>query len=174
VSDTSFLITPAHRDRYRLNPEDLVRIDAGHRAAGQKPSRAAACHQAIYERHPSVTAICFAHPVHATAFSITGVEFASRTIPESYIVLRDVQRIPFGQPYDNVAAVAEAVSIRQPAAILENDGVLILGKSILDAFDRLEVLEATAEALIFSRRIGAATPMSDPVIDELKAHFLSE
>jgi L-fuculose-phosphate aldolase len=168
------LITPAHRDRYRLNPEDLVRIDDGHRACGLQPSRAAACHQAIYGRHPSVHAICFAHPVHATAFSITGVEFASRTIPESYVVLRDVQRIPFGQPYDDVVAVAEAVSIRQPTAILENDGVLILGKSILDAFDRLEVLEATAEALIFSHRIGVATPMSDAVIEELREHFLPE
>jgi L-fuculose-phosphate aldolase len=174
LSETSFLITPAHRDRYRLSPDDLVRIDSGHRRSGQKASRAAPCHMAIYDRHPAVQAICLAHPVHATAFSITGVEFASRTIPESYIVLRDVQRIPFGQPYDDVSAVASAVSIRQPAAILENDGVLILGTNILDAFDRLEVLEATAEALIFSRRIGAATPMSNAVIDELRAHFLPE
>ena len=112
--------------------------------------------------------------MHATAFSITGTAFASRTIPESYIVLRDVQRIPFGQPYDDVNAVASAVSPRQPTAILENDGVLILGTSILDAFDRLEVLEATAEALIFSKRIGEAQPMSGAVIDELRAHFLPE
>ncbi len=174
LSPESFLITPAHHDRYRLHPEDLVRIEAGCRQTGKEPSRATPCHQAIYDRHPGVAAIGFAHPVHATAFSITGVEFASRTIPESYIVLRDVQRIPFGQPYVDVARVAEAISPRQPAAILENDGVLIVGTSILDAFDRLEVLEATAEALIFSRRIGTATPMSNAVIDELKAHFLPE
>jgi len=174
LSDSSFLITPAHRDRYRLSPEELVRIDSGRRVTGQTPSRATVCHEAIYRQHPTLKAICFAHPVHATAFSITGVQFASRTIPESYIVLRDVQRIPFGQPYDDVGAVASAVSPRQPAAILENDGVLIVGTSILDAFDRLEVLEATAEALIFSGRIGAAAPMSDAVIDELRAHFLPE
>ncbi|QDT55859.1 L-fuculose phosphate aldolase [Caulifigura coniformis] len=174
LGESSFLITPAHRDRYRLSPEDLVRIDSGRRATGQTPSRATACHEAIYRKHPTVKAICFAHPIHATAFSVTGVPFASRTIPESYIVLRDVQRIPFGQPYDDVDAVASAVSPRQPSAILENDGVLIVGTSILDAFDRLEVLEATAEALIFSGRIGAAAPMSDSVIDELRAHFLPE
>ena len=174
LSPSSFLITPAHRDRYRLAPEDLVRMESGRRHTGQTPSRATPCHQAIYDKHPEVQAICFAHPVHATAFSITGAEFASRTIPESYIVLRDVQRIPFGQPYNDVAAVASAVSARRPTAILENDGALIVGTGILDAFDRLEVLEATAEALIFSRRIGAAAPMSDAVIDELKAHFLPD
>lgn len=174
VRPTSFLITPAHRDRYRLGPDDLVLVSKGRRENGKQPSRAAACHQAIFDRHPEAQAVCFAHPIHATAFSITGSEFASRTIPESYIVLRDVSRIPFGHPYDDVAAVAKAVSLRAPAAILENDGVLIVGSSILDAFDRLEVLEATAEALIFSRRLGAATPMSDAVIDELKAHFLPD
>jgi hypothetical protein len=34
-------------------------------------------------------------------------------------------------------------------ALLENDGVLMQGTSVLDAFDRLEVLEATAEMGLF-------------------------
>ncbi len=37
---------------------------------------------------------------------------------------------------------------------LENDGTLVSGRSILDAFDRLEVLETTAEALINNRSLG--------------------
>ena len=45
-------------------------------------------------------------------------------------------------------------------ALLVNDGVLVLGTSILDAFDRLEVLEATAEmGLFFTPR---STPRSLP------------
>jgi hypothetical protein len=41
-------------------------------------------------------------------------------------------------------------------ALLVNDGVLVLGTSILDTFDRLEVLEATAEMGLFF------TPHSTP------------
>jgi L-fuculose-phosphate aldolase len=42
---------------------------------------------------------------------------------------------------------------------------------VLDAFDRLEVLEATAEAIIQSKPLGAITPMKGEVIDELVAAF---
>lgn len=173
LSAEEFLITPSQRDRYRLRPEDLVWVRGDSSEAGKTPSRASRCHQAIYSRHPRVNAICFAHPVHATAFSVTGKSLESRTIPESYLVLRDVACIPFGLPYRDGGDVAARVSADRPAAILENDGVLVLGTSVLDAFDRLEVMEATSEALIFSHRIGEASPMSDGVIDELREHFLA-
>jgi L-fuculose-phosphate aldolase len=58
-----------------------------------------------------------------------------------------------------------------PAALLENDGVLVLGTSVLDAFDRLEVLEATAEAVINSRAIGEVRRMGDDAIAELVQAF---
>ena len=45
------------------------------------------------------------------------------------------------------------------------------GKAVIDAFDRLEVLEATAEAMIDSRPLGPLVPMSDAVIDELCQAF---
>ena len=59
-----------------------------------------------------------------------------------------------------------------PAVLLENDGCLVVGISILDTFDRLEVLETTAEAIINSRSIGTITPMPDEVIKELRLAFL--
>jgi ribulose-5-phosphate 4-epimerase/fuculose-1-phosphate aldolase len=60
-----------------------------------------------------------------------------------------------------------------PIALLENDGVLVLGANVLEAFDRLEVLESTSEALVNSRLIGEVAPMSDEVIDDLKRAFAS-
>jgi L-fuculose-phosphate aldolase len=122
--------------------------------------------------HPEVQSIVFAHPVNATAFSITDLELDSRTIPESYIFLRDVKRLPFGIQYDSDASsFANHVSINQPAALLDNDGVVVLGKSVLDAFDRLEVLETTAEAIINARSLGKISTMNEQVIDELKKAF---
>ena len=46
-----------------------------------------------------------------------------------------------------------------------------LGTSVLDAFDRLEVLEATSEAVINSRAIGPVQRMSDATIEELVRAF---
>ncbi|MHC4877125.1 MAG: class II aldolase/adducin family protein [Planctomycetota bacterium] len=171
VSNSSFLITPTQQDRETLNIDDLVLIDTGRREAGHKASRAVLAHQAIYQKHPDVQAIVFAHPVNATAFSVTDSDFDTRTIPESYVFLRDVHRVPYGIQYLTDNSIAEHVSATSPAALLENDGVLVTGSSVLDTFDRLEVLESTAEAVINARSIGAVASMPDKAIDELREAF---
>ena len=176
LKDNSFLITPTQQDRENLSIDDLVLIDGKQREAGKYASRAAKAHQAIYQKHPKVQAIVFAHPVNATAFSVTDSTFDVRTIPESYVFLRDVKRVPYGIQYSvskqhSSARIADYVSVDSPAAILENDGVVIAGHSILDAFDRLEVLESTAEAVINAKAIGEISTMSDEVIDELCREF---
>ena len=45
------------------------------------------------------------------------------------------------------------------------------GSSVLDAFDRLEVLESTAEAVINASAIGEVSVMPETVIEELRQAF---
>ncbi|MGC3969432.1 MAG: class II aldolase/adducin family protein [Pirellulales bacterium] len=146
IGDDAFLITPGRFDRRTVDVNELVLIRGGEREQGKSPSRAARLHRAIYKRHPEFRAIVNACPVNATAFSATASPLDSRTIPESYIFLKDVARIPFGEQYGDGSAIAERVASDHPVALLENDGALVCGTSVLDAFDRLEVLETTAEA----------------------------
>jgi len=143
----------------------------GVREAGRFPSDSARLHRAIYQAHPEVEAIVNALPVKASAFSISDAVLDSRTIPESYLFLKDVARVPFAaDPSETVAAI---ISPSRPVVLLENNGALVAGRSILDAFDRLEVLETTAAAIIRSRVLGPITPMSEQVIRELVANFPS-
>lgn len=171
VAEDAFLITPTQQDRETLNIADLVLVQGDHREKGKKASRAVFAHQAIYRQHPHVQAIVFAHPVNATAFSVTDSTFDSRTIPESYVFLRDVQRVPYGVHYQNNGEIACHISAASPAAILENDGVLVTGGGVLDAFDRLEVLESTAEAIINATALGEVAAMPNDVIEELRDAF---
>jgi L-fuculose-phosphate aldolase len=128
-------------------------------------------HDAIYRRHPGVGAIVNAYPVNATAFSMTAVPLDTRTIPESYVVVRRVGRAPYGLQFEDADAVAARLGPATPALLLENDGVLVTGATVLEAYDRLEVLESTAEALINCRAIGTLAPMPDSAIRELAAAF---
>jgi len=171
VSDNTFLITPTQKDRELLQNDDLVLVRGNERESGKLASRAARAHQAIYEQHPHVQAIVFAHPVNATAFSVTDTPLDVRTIPESYVFLRDVRRVPYGIQYRDDGSIADYISAANPAAVLQNDGVLVTGSTVLDAFDRLEVLESTAEAVINAGAIGEVSVMPDEVIDELCAVF---
>lgn len=167
----SFLVTSYRIDRQTVDLNDLTLIRGGQREAGKRPSRAVLLHQAIYLRHPRVQAVVNAIPVNATAFSVTATALDTRTIPESYLLLSDVGRIPFGLQYEDGERLATLVNLERPIALIENDGALVLGTSVLDAFDRLEVLEATAEAVINSRAIGPVHCMDNAVIEELTQAF---
>lgn len=171
VDSSSFVITPYQVDRGLLEPADLVLVREGRSESGRTPSRAAGIHAAIYRKHPYVGAIVNAYPVNATAFSVTGLPLDSRTIPESYVVVREVARAPYGVQFGDGEELAAAIAPHRPAVILENDGVLVTGADVLEAFDRLEVLESTAEAIINCRAVGALQPLGPDVTRDLDEAF---
>jgi L-fuculose-phosphate aldolase len=96
LDERSFIITPRKLDRRYLEVGDIVRVEDRRREAGKTPSRSAPLHRHIYRQHPHVDSIIIAHPPNIMAFAVTGERFDSRTIPESYIMLRHVARLPFG------------------------------------------------------------------------------
>lgn len=169
----TFLITGELVDRATITPDQLVLVRKGRCEAGGKPSRAWRLHAPLYARHPDIHAIVNATPVNATAFSVSATRLDTRTIPESYIFLRDVAVLPFASLYQHPETVAATLSPEFPIALVENDCALVLGRNVLDAFDRLEVLESTAEAVINSRVLGEVRPMNDAVIADLVQAFLS-
>ena len=171
LSDGSFLITPFGMDRAYLEEEDLVRVKAGMKEMGKIPSRAVGLHEKIYNSNPEISAVLLAHPMHAMAFAVTDTEFDPRTIPESYILLRDVKRMPYGQNYTNQDQTAAYFGEVTPAAMVENDCVIVTGNTLLQAFDRLEVMESTAHSIINAAAVGDIVHISDEEIHDLKVAF---
>ena len=171
LSDGSFIITPFGFDRAYLEEDDLVRVKGGMKELGKTPSRAVHLHAKIYEEHPEVGAILNAHPVHAMAFAVTDAEFDARTIPESYIMLRDVRNLPYEVIYTDPAALAKSFDPAHPAVMVENDCVIVTGETLLKAFDRLEVMESTAHSILDSIGIGPIVHITDQEIADLKVAF---
>ena len=171
LADGSFVITPFNYDRAYLEEDDLVRVKAGMQELGKPPSRPVHLHEKIYETHPDIQAILLAHPVHAMAFAVTDAAFDARTIPESYILLRDVKKIPYEEIYTNPDQMAKEFAPSCPAVMVENDCVIVTGGSLLQAFDRLEVMESTAHSIISAQEIGPIVHITDPEIEEIKEAF---
>jgi L-fuculose-phosphate aldolase len=167
IDEYSFLITPHPLDRHTIEPEDLVMIRKNKKQIGKKPSRALHAHRAIYEARPEVQCIINALPVNALAFSICGKKIDTYTIPESFAFVGDVSVLPFESSFNDFDELVETLTLKKPAAVLTNNGVMVVGKDILSAFDKLEVLECSAEAIINSQPIGGHIPMTQETIDEL-------
>ena len=168
---SSFVITPRGVDRSSVDVDDLALVEDGCAEAGSRPSRAARMHAAIYARHPQISSMVNAYPVNAAAFGVGGSAVDTRTIPESLVVVRRPGLVGFAAQFADPESLADVVSPQQPVAILENNGVLVTGRDVLEAYDRLEVLESTAEALINARALGALVPLPDDVIHELEESF---
>lgn len=171
VDERSFLVTPRDRDRLTITPNDLILVRGGHWSRGDQPSRAVNLHAALYRQHADVGAVINAFPVCATAFSVCHETLDTRTIPESYVFLREANHISYPDVYLAADDVAARLTLKRPAAILFNNGVMTIGRSLLAAFDHLEVLECTAESLLGANRLGGYKPMDDATITGLRRAF---
>ena len=171
LSDGSFIITPFGCDRAYLEEDDLVRVKSDMKELGKTPSRAVFLHQKIYDTHPDIHAILIAHPVHAMAFAVTDTKFDARTIPESYILLRNVKKLPYNLIYTDADKVAAEFDDAHPVLMTENDCVVVTGNSLLQAFDRLEVMESTAHSILDSMALGPIAFISDEEVEDLKVAF---
>ncbi len=173
LDENSFLITPTGIDRPSLDVASIVLVQAGKQEDGKLASRSVRLHQQIYAANPDVNAIITAQSPYATAFTISERSFDTKTIPESYIMLLDAPKVSFGMQYDRPEAIAQVIAEGNPVVLVQNDCVLTTGKTILSAFDRLEVAEFTARSLIETASIGALVPIGDEEIQDLIAKFLS-
>lgn len=171
LSDGSFLITPDHKDRRDIRPEELVWIRNGKSEAGKIPSPTVAFHQSVYSKNSSVQSVIEARPSSVMAYAVTEKELDVRLLPEIYIALRDVKKYPFGISFTDADMLADAVTGKNPTAIIANDCVIATGVSLLKAFDKLEMLEYSAKALIAASAFGEVKGIDSEAFKELERAF---
>ncbi|MEG9429866.1 MAG: class II aldolase/adducin family protein [Christensenellaceae bacterium] len=171
IDENTFLITPFDVDRKYIEPEDIVRIEHNWREAGKIPSRSVELHKLIYDEHPEINAITVAQPKHIMAFGATHAPIDSRTIPESYIAMRDIAVLPFGTNITDPEKISKSIGEHSPVVLIENDSVISTGNTLINAFDRLEVAEFTANTIIHAKMIGDIVMISDKEVEDINKAF---
>ncbi len=167
LNGSDFIITPHKIDRRQLTEDNLIIIKGFERQTVHPPSRMVSLHRAIYQQHPNVNAIMTAQPPFCTAFAVTGKPIDTRSIPESYMLLRTIQHASLMDALEEPKKVAALISEQSPAVLLENLGVLVTGENILKAYDRLEVTEFSARSLIEANTLGGLKPIHEDEIARL-------
>ena len=171
LDDDTFIITPSGCDRNYLEPEDIVKIKGGYKELGKIPSRSVELHREIYAQQPHVNSIIIAHPPCLMSFAVTNEPLDSRTIPESYILMRTIPKLEFGSNYLKPKETASVFKANTPIAIIKNDCVIVTGDSLLNSFDRLEVAEYSARAIIAAKDLGEVVAINDQEIEEIEEAF---
>lgn len=171
--ENDFLITPRDVSRWDLEPRDIVQVAGGQREPAKTPSRSVRLHMEIYRKYPDIQSVIFTQAPYSMAFALTGTPLDDRTIPESWIMLQDIPILPFGSHFGKGELITETLGPDHPVILIENDSILVTGKDLLHAFDRLEVAEFSARSLIQSKALGQMHPISSDQIEDLRKKFLS-
>jgi ribulose-5-phosphate 4-epimerase/fuculose-1-phosphate aldolase len=153
-TDDGLLITPTNSCLGRLDPARISKVDnTGKHVAGDKPSKEAFLHLAMYQERPSATGIVHLHSTHCVAVSCMCHQDTSDILPPitAYYVMRigKLPLLPYYRPGDMSLANAVRECARQNSAmLLANHGPVVAGKSLDDAVYNAEELEETARLFL--------------------------
>ena len=134
-AETVGVVTP---DGKSLTPDLKLSIETG-------------LHLAVYRVRPDVGAIVHAHPVTATFFTATDESINMHLTAEAYAVAGETVRIQYalmGTP-ELAALVAEKMR-NYDCGLMDNHGVITVGKTLLAAFDRMELVECAAKQTLMA------------------------
>ena len=85
--------------------------------------------------------------------------------------MRNIPKLEFGSNYLKPKETAAVFEENTPIAIIKNDCVIVTGTGLLNAFDRLEVAEYSARAIISAKDLGEVFAISDDEISDIKKAF---
>ena len=174
--DDGVLITPTGSSLGRLDPASISKIDeSGHHLTGGPPSKEAFLHLAMYTERPNARAIVHLHCTCAVAVSCMVHADHRNVMPAltAYHVMRvgQVPLVPYFPPGDRALAEAvRAVSREHRAVLLANHGPVVAGKSLDEAVESAEELEATAKLMLLLDG-KAVAPLNEQQILELERTF---
>ncbi len=167
-------VTPSAIDKGSLRASDIVLVKKEGTIIGRhKPSSEYPFHKAIYECRPDIKAIIHAHPPALVSFSIVGQIPDTNIIPQAKHVCGPIGFTGYALPGSNDLGdkIAEGFKKDVNAVIMENHGIVVGGRDMIDVFQRFETLEFSGRTIISGKTIGEPRFLTNDQIEEFEAQI---
>lgn len=145
-------ITPRTVNKSRLLARDILRVPLD--ATPEQLADVSVefpMHRACYRLRPEVGAVIHTHAPALTALGLRHVAIGD-LLPEAAHALGGVARVPY-HPSGSEAlagAVADAVAAGNGLILLEQHGAVSVGRDVPEAYDRMELGELSAQAVVLA------------------------
>ncbi len=150
VGDNLVLCTPTLICKGYMKAEDmcLVDLDGNQLAGKRKRTSEVMTHIAVMKANPAAKSCCHAHPVHATAFAVSGLQPPTCMIPEAEVFLGQIGLAEYQTPGspENARVVGDAAKEHNSILML-NHGVICWGSDIEDAYWKMENTESYCKTI---------------------------
>lgn len=150
--ENAIYITPHAVNKSRLHAEEIQLVPL--RDDGESPTKVSIelpMHRACYYADAGVGAVIHTHAPALTALGIRSVDIRE-LLPEVEDSLGGVARVPYapaGSP-ELAESVSQAVWGGARLVLLERHGVVTVGHTLTDAYDRMEFGELSAKAALLA------------------------
>lgn len=153
LPDGNIIITPSGTDKGEMQKDDIGTVDLDGNIIGKSftPSIETQMHTTLYKTRPDIKAVVHAHPVTACAFAATFAEINYKLIVETYLMVSKIayaEYVPMGTK--ELAWEVAAKAKKANCIIMRKHGALTVGTSLLEAFERLEVMENAAKMTLLT------------------------
>ena len=166
-------ITPSGMDYFEIEPEDIVITDLeGNIIEGRKkPSSELNFHLALYKKRKDIGSVVHTHSIYATTIASLGLELP----PIHYLIACSGDKVPIA-PYETFGTKKLAQTIVQyikdyNALLLQNHGLVAVGKDIDSAFTTAEQIEFVSRVFYQASSIGKPIELSAEQMKEALKRF---
>jgi L-fuculose-phosphate aldolase len=137
-----------------------------------KPSIESELHLSIYKKNSEVSAIVHAHPVFASSFTAMKCTINTSLTAEARAICGEPKFVPYAlMGSAELAEVTAENAAEADVLLLENHGILTTGKTLLSAFDKLEVLENAAKMTLIVDLTGKKKGLNPARLREIERLF---
>ncbi|MCC6408256.1 MAG: class II aldolase/adducin family protein [Planctomycetes bacterium] len=172
LADGTILITPTGAMKGFLEPHHVARIDMRGEVVDGGPAASSekGIHIAAYEERPEMRAVVHAHPPHAVAMTIAGIDMQAPFIPEIIVTIGGIPTADFGTPgTPELAASIRNILKCSDTVVMTNHGSVTLGQNLMDAYKKLDMIEHTAKILYLAHSVGHVKPLNAEYVQKLLA-----
>ncbi len=170
ASPETFYITRSAISKGDVTVDDILEIDFhGNIVSGKgKISTEYKIHLFAYAHRKEVNAVVHCHPTYATAFASTGQGLTKNVFPEVVLTLGKVPLCKYATPStDDLPQSMKPYIDYAWALLLQNHGAVTLGKTLNDAYFKMEKLEHVAKILFLAKQLGGEKELPIEKVKEL-------
>ena len=124
-----------------------------------RPSSELPMHRAIFLTRPDVSSIMHSHPPHVIALSLVGIEIKPIGSEAPLFLGERIPLVPYEIPASPMLAEAAARYAKTfNVMVLENHGLVTLGRTNREAYNRTELAEEIAHIITIAYSLGRGEP----------------
>ena len=179
---TRFLMNPNQVHFSRVKASSLLLLDANDPETQQQPdapdATAWGLHGSLHRRCPHARCVLHVHSIHATVLAsladsnLLPIDQNTATFYQRYVIDSDFSGLAFESEGERCAAMLSDPRIK--TMIMGNHGLLILGATVGDAFNRLYYFERAAETYIRALQTGQELRVLSHEVAERTAQQLED